>query len=142
MKEPLPLTAEDIDLKWRIKEGGIGLTASTDEAGIPCIGLYPLNSLGNPIGAPLSFQHERLMCRLVAGYIKRQPIVVFIDAEITARGLDARYVPPLIIRARGYEPHKFAAWGSEAPCYHLTVCPANSNWPVPQSSKKDRSQTE
>jgi len=138
MKEPLPLNADDIDLKWGIEEGGIGITASTDEAGAAYIGLYPLNSLGDPIGAPLGFRHDRLMCRVVVGYIKRQPIVVFIDAEVTVRGLEAHFVPPAIIKARGYDRHKFAAWGSEAPRYHLTVCPANSNWPAMSFLKKDR----
>ena len=130
MRGPLPLGAEDIDLKWHIEEGGIGLTACTDQKGLPYIGVYLLNRLGNSMGAPLSLQHDRLMIRVVAGYVRRHPIVVFIDAEITAKGLEARYEPPDFVVARGYERHKFAAWGSEAPCYRLTVHPANSNWPV------------
>ena len=129
MSEQLPLNAEDIDLKWHIQEGGIGITASTDETGLPYIGLYLLNRMGDPISFPISLQHQHLMCRLVAGYIKRQPIIVFIDAEVTVSGLNVRFVPPAVIKQRGYKKHTFVAWGSEGPRYHLTVYPANSNQP-------------
>jgi len=129
MSEQLPLNADDIGLLWPIEEGGFGITASTDEAGLPYIGLYTLNRLGDPMSPPLHFQHQRLMCRLIAGYIRRHPIVVFIDAEVSCRGLNVRFTPPTIIKQRGYKNLKFAAWGSEAPRYHFTIFPANSNKP-------------
>ena len=135
MKEPFPLSADDIDLKWRIEEGGIGLTASTDPTGTAYIGPYSLNRSGDPISMPMSFRHDRLMCHLVAGYIHDQPIVVFIDAEVTALGLHVRYVPPVLIQARGYDRFKFAAWGTEAPRYHMSIFPANSNEPEPPDFK-------
>ena len=122
----LPLAADEIDLKWRIDEGGIGLVAGTDPDGAPYISIYPLNSFGEAMGMPARFQHGRLMCRLVAGYSRRQPIIVFIDAEVTMRGLTVLYVPPLLIKKRGYDRHRFVAWGEEAPSYRLTICPANS----------------
>jgi hypothetical protein len=130
MSNQLPLDAEEIHIKWRIDEGGIGVTAYTDEAGLPYIGLYPLNWEGQPTGLPVRFQRRRLMADVVAGFLKRKPIVVFIDAEATARGLELTTDPPPVIVARGYERHKFSSWGSEAPRYAMIVHPANSNWPI------------
>jgi len=127
MSFQLPLDADEIHIKWQINEGGIGLTAFTDNAGLPYIGLYPLNSLGDATGLPVRFQRRRLMANIVAGFAQREPIVVFIDATTTPRGLELTVCPPLLIARRGYERHTFVAWDSDAPRYVMSVHPVNSN---------------
>jgi len=130
MRPSFPFNAEEIHLTWPIKEGGLGVTASTDDAGNPYIGLYSLNSRGEPTGWPSRFRRARLMANVVAGFMEQKPITVFIDAEVTMRGLGLTVSPPPFIVVRGYERHKFMSWDSEAPRYAMAVSPVNSNWPL------------
>ncbi len=122
---PLPLHAQDIFVEWPIEGGGIGVTAYTDEAGLPYIGFYPLNWEGKSVGKSFDFQRSRLMSPVVAGFIGRKPIVVSIDAEITAHGLSAWFCVPVYMAPKNYPHHLSAPWGSEAPRYRMIFNPAN-----------------
>ncbi|MGB9152970.1 MAG: hypothetical protein WCD70_07770 [Alphaproteobacteria bacterium] len=133
MKPPLPLNAGEIYIKCRIEKGGIGAIAFTDEAGLPYIGLCPLNWEGQIIGLPCRFQRQRLMADVVVGFNGHKPIVVFMDAEITELGLSLR----LCLSAESAHQHHFSVpWGSSPPSYRLTIFPANSNWIVAPSPQE------
>ncbi len=69
MMKPIPLNAPEIFVEWRKGECGLGITAFTDEAGRPFIGLYPLNWDGTAIGAPVYFQRSRLMADIMVGFV-------------------------------------------------------------------------
>jgi|GEM_PF-4631325 len=103
-----PLAAEKIGLEWPIEEGGIGITARTDETGQPYIGLYPLDPTGQPAGECCEFPRSRLMIDVVAGYRRGQAIVVYLHADVTERGLDMRVIMPVYMARRGY-PHRLSA---------------------------------
>jgi hypothetical protein len=129
MVMPLPLNALEIFVEWRLDNHGLGVTAFTDEAGLPYIGLYPLDWSGIPTGLPTYFQRRRLMADVVVGFVWGQPIVVFIDAEVTVRGLDLRLCLPVLLTPQGgYPRHLSARWGDPAPKFH--GFPANNNWLV------------
>jgi hypothetical protein len=124
-----PLDAGEIYVEWVTTEGGIGVTAFTDEKGLPFIGLYPLNRMGRPNGLPCWFRRSRFMSDIVIGFRERTPIVVFIDVEVSERGLSLIVCVPFDT-SRRYERHTFAPWGSKSPCYGFIAFPSNSNWPI------------
>jgi len=115
VKQSLPLNAKEIGLEWPIEEGGIGVTARTDSAGLPYIGLYPLSPNGNSTGYVVEFTRERLMTNIVAGYVKGHAILVFIDVEVTVRGLHLRVVMPPAMLNCGYDRSLSARWGTKSP---------------------------
>ena len=129
MTRPLPLNALEIYVEWRLEDYGLGVTAFTDEAGLPYIGLYPIDWEGCPTGLPTYFQRTRLMADIVVGFIWTKPAVIFIDAEVTTRGLDLTLCLPLYLSGKeDYTRHLSAKWNSPAPTFY--AFPANSNWPV------------
>ncbi len=130
MTPTFPIDAEEIHIKWQIEGGGLGVTAFTDEAGLPYIGLYPLNWAGEPTGLPSRFQRIRLMADVVVGFVERKPIVVFIDAEVTQRGLELRLCLPLHMAKLGHPRYLSARWGGEKPIYRMRIFPANTNWVI------------
>ena len=130
MTVALPLDASEIYVHWRIDGGGIGVTAFTDEAGDPYIGFYPLNWNGDPCGPPLYFRRMRLMADIVVGFTSQKPVVVFVDAEITTRGLQVRVDQPLCMAHLGYPRHISARWGDPPPMHRMTLYPANTNWVI------------
>jgi hypothetical protein len=129
MTPPLPLDAPEIFVEWVTVEGGIGVTAFTDDKGRPFIGLYPLNRMGSPNGLPILFRRRRLMTDVAIGFRGREPLVIFIDVEVSERGLSLIVCIPATDTLR-YERHTFARWGSDRPRYGFLACPVNSNWPV------------
>lgn len=124
----LPLGARKIGLVWPVQEGGFGVTACTDSAGQPVIGLYPLNPEGRPSGQETSYAYQRLLIRLVVGYdTDRRAIIVFADIEVAPRGLLLRVVIPPNLAARELDTHLSVKWGSKPPSFY--EAPANGNWP-------------
>jgi hypothetical protein len=129
MRPQFPLDAADIFVEWVTTEGGIGVVAFTDEAGLPYIGLYPLNRMGRPNGLPCWFQRSRLMSDVAVGFRNGTPIVVFIDVEVSTRGVSLIVCVPCSKVPYGYHRRMSAKWGSGSPRYGFVVFPANSNWP-------------
>jgi len=126
-----PLNAPEIFVEWVTREGGIGVSAFTDEKGLPFLGLSPLNRMGTPNGLPCWFRRSRLMSDIAVGFRAKHPIVINIDVEVTGRGLKVVLCLPTDIAPAGYyERHLFSPWGSDPPRYGFTVIPSNSNWPI------------
>lgn len=126
---PLPPNSGHIYVEWVRTEGGIGVSAFTDDQGQPFIGLYPLNRMGSPNGLPCWFRRGRFMSDIVIGFRDRQPIVIYIDVEVSERGLSLIVGVPFQGEFR-YHRHSFAPWDSPQPRYGFIAGPANSNWPV------------
>ncbi|MGB9152203.1 MAG: hypothetical protein WCD70_03845 [Alphaproteobacteria bacterium] len=136
MTTALPLDAGEIYVHWRIEGGGIGVTAFTDEAGDPYIGLCPLNWNGDPCGPPLYLQRMRLMADIVVGFMSRKPVVVFVDAEITSHGLQVRISEPPHLTRFGHPRHISARWGDPPPTHRMILYPAHFDWFVTQHFKE------
>lgn len=130
MKPPLllPLGAREIGCEWVFEEGGFGITAKTDEAGQPVIGVYPLSKDGLPSGHQTEYAYQRLLIRIVAGYDKGKAIVVFADVEITGIGMNLRVLVPPHLMESGLDRHLSAKWGSPPPRRYEP--PANGNWAI------------
>jgi hypothetical protein len=112
---PLPLNAARIRLEWPIEQGGFAVTARTDRAGLPIIGLYSLNPKGLPTGEPIEFAHGQLVLRVVAGHDEEQhPITVIADIIIDYQGLALRVIMPEHMIERGYDRYLFVAWSSQS----------------------------
>lgn len=118
MNWPYPLNAPEISVEWRHDEYGLGITAMTDEAGQPYIGLYPLDLEGIQSGQPIYFRRSRLIADILVGYNNYKPASIYIDADVSMRGLDVRLRPF----------HGFI--GPKQPC-HLYACWRGSNSPQP-----------
>lgn len=110
MNWPFPLSAPEISVEWHKEECGLGVTAYTDEAGLPYIGLYQLDFEGIPCGQPIYFQRQRLMADVLIGLNNLKPVVVYIDADISARGLDVRLCLPLGVIGQKEPRHLWAHW--------------------------------
>ena len=119
----LPLDATEIYVNWRIDGGGIGVTAFTDEAGEPYLGIRALDWDGNPCGFPIYFRRTRLMADIVVGFVSRKPVVVFIDMELDGWGLRVRLNQPTTMQALGYPRHLSARWGGHPPTHRLLLYP-------------------
>jgi hypothetical protein len=128
MASLLPLCASPIHVTWRLAEGGIGVTASTDVLGLPYIGLYHLTGQGQPSEHALRFQRQRLMANIVVGTKNRVPLVVFIDAEITLRGLSLRVTVPHTVNLREYTRQVSAQWDSAPPSYGAEKFAQDAVW--------------
>lgn len=109
MRWPFPLNASEIFVEWKQDECGLGITAYTDEAGLPYIGLYPLDFEGLPCGQPVYFQRSRLITNILVGLAQMKPVIVFIDADISLRGLDARLCIPASLGGPNLS-HLWAHW--------------------------------
>lgn len=101
----LPLNAREIYVTWWSNGSGLGFTASTDKAGMPYLGLYPLGQDGLQRGPALYFPRPVLITNIVVsfteqrffnGYVERQANIVYIDAEISKRKLEVRLIPPAL----------------------------------------------
>jgi hypothetical protein len=128
MMKPIPLNASEIFVEWRKDECGIGITTFTDEAGLPYIGLYPLDFEGQPAGLPTYFQRSRLMADVFVGFMWCKPAVLFINVEVTGRGLDVRLTIPSSIAGQDAPRHLWAYWGGPEPKFPAFA--ANNNRPV------------
>ncbi len=121
----LPPASGRIGVVWQIAEGGIGVTARTDGTGEPYIGLYPLHPGGAPAGRPVESPRSGLMIRLVAGQSRGREIVVFIEAEVSPRGLHVRVLPGNAAWP-DYVERLSARWGDPSP--QFPDCAAAANW--------------
>jgi hypothetical protein len=111
MAEAFPFGATRIWLEWPIEQGGFGVTAHTDKAGLPIIGLYTLNPKGYPTGDPTEFAHDQLVLRIVVGHDERQNLITVIaDIMINHHGLALRVIMPQHMIVRGYERYLFTPW--------------------------------
>lgn len=120
MKEPLPFNARPIYVPWRKNEFGIGVTARTDGAALPYVGLYPLDWDGKPMGSPIYFFRQRLMADIVVGQLWHKPVVLFVDAEVMGRGLAVRLRLPLSLAGHGGNiRHLSAKWGDPEPRFWI-----------------------
>jgi hypothetical protein len=106
----LPLNAGRIRLEWPIEQGGFGVTARTDTAGLPYIGLYRLDPQNYAEPRPIEFPRDRLSIGLIAGYDGDRVIQVFIAVEITVKGLRLRVNMPQFMYERGYPRYLFVPW--------------------------------
>ncbi len=79
------------------------------------------------------------MIRLVAGHDRGVEIIVFIEVEITDRGLEVR-VAPGQPGLPGYDEHLVARWGDPSP--QFPDYPANANWTVIPFPEKEEIQGE
>jgi hypothetical protein len=114
MIKNLPLNADEIGFEWPIEEGGIGVTARTDQGGTPLIGLYQLKNTKRGSGRYCEFPRDRIKTGIVAGYTaNRKPVKVFIDVALTPRGMEMHVSLPATLRDRGYPTQMFAAWGKD-----------------------------
>ena len=112
---PLPINAPRIKLEWPIEQGGFGVTARTDRAGLPIIGLYPLDPKGLPTGKPIEFAHGQLVLRVVVGHDEEQHVITVIaDIIIDYRGLALRVIMPEHMIECGYDRYLFVAWSSQS----------------------------
>ena len=115
----LPVNAEEIYVDYHVKEGGVGITAFTDDAGQPYLGIRVLNWEGNPCGPPVYFRRTRLMAEIVVGVVAKCPVVAFIDAEIDRSGLRVRLSPPPSTHTGMPQRHLSALWGSGPPVHRM-----------------------
>ena len=129
MKQPLPFSASEITVTWRTEGGGIGVTAHTDDEALPYIGLYPINGKGEARGLPVHFQYQRLMIRLVVGFIDHKPSVVFLDAEVSGRGLSVHVCQPWLMRTAGAPRFLSARWNDDSPLCRYGLYPAKEGSP-------------
>ena len=129
MMAQLPLNADKIFVDWATDEGGICVSAFTDDKGIPFIGIHPLNRMGKPNGLPCWFRRKHLMTDFVVGFRGWAPIVIYMDIEVSEHGISLILSSPFDAPHR-YQCHLSAPWGSEPPCYGFTTVPSNSNWPI------------
>jgi hypothetical protein len=106
----LPLSAASIKLEWPIAQGGIGASACTDETGQTYIKLYRLIPEIYVPGLAVEYPKARVMIDAVAGYDQNRRIIVFVDAEVTYRGLDLKIIPPPSMAMPYYTRHLFRAW--------------------------------
>ncbi len=115
----LPLSASEIFVEWYKSECGIGVTAFTDGTRLPYIGLYPLDFEDCAAGLPVYFQRSRLMTPLVVGFLSSKPAVLFLDAEVTGRGLNVRLVITSCIEGKLTSRRLWAGWGEAAPKFRV-----------------------
>jgi hypothetical protein len=111
MMMPFPFNAEPIALKWRAKQGGFGVMAWTDMAGLPVIGLNPLNPDGQSMGKPIEYAHDRLRQRLVIGRDEqRRVIMVLANILVDHRGLALRVAVPQHMLDLSYDRYLSVPW--------------------------------
>jgi hypothetical protein len=119
----LPIRARRIGVEWRTREGGVGIAAATDAKGTPLMGLYTINRLNQPNGWPCLLPRVGLMTDIVIGFENNLAIKIYIDALVTARGVELIVCPPSYIVARGqYVRMHVALWGSEPPERDFYLC--------------------
>lgn len=112
----LPANAGDIFLEWTTSEGGFGVTAFTDREALPYVGLYPLNRAGKPCGMPIRLRRCRIMGEVVVGFEDDRPLAVFVDIEVSARGLSLIICVPF--KTPNPMPRSlFAPWGGPPPSF-------------------------
>jgi len=128
MNALLPFGVRDAYVEWTTAEGGLGVVAFTDDVGLPFIGLYPLNRMGHPNGLPCWFQRSRLMSDMAIGFRNGEPVVIFIDAEVSDWGISLIVYMPRSNAPYLLERRLSARWGSMPPRLGFSTCPANSNW--------------
>lgn len=110
MNSHLPVKAKAIHLAWRYPDGGIGVAAYTDAAAHPYIGLYPLDALGRALGLPLYLARYHFMARVVVSMTSSHPLIAFIDAAVSADGLDLRLALPRTVPAPHTPLHQSVRW--------------------------------
>jgi hypothetical protein len=113
----LPLNAREIYVTWWTAGGGVGITAYTDEAGLPYIGLYPIDEDAEPSIKPFYFQRSQLISNIVVSHTDNQPSVAFIDIEVTQKGLEVKLIPPLLKDFRNSTRRLVAHWDDEKALY-------------------------
>jgi len=123
----LPFSQEPIFVDWRRPDvGGLRVTAWTDNSGNPYIGVFTLNREDKPNGLPCWLERRRFLSYVVIGFADDSaPIKVFLDAEVTHRGLQASLQLPWL-PAHDYFYHRrlVAHWGSEAPSMGFHTYPS------------------
>jgi hypothetical protein len=115
---PLPFSKEPIFVDWRRPDiGGLRIAAWTDRSGNPFMGVFTLNREGKPNGLPCWYQRSQFLSYVVIGFDDYElPVKVFLNAEITYRGLQASLqLPWESIRNNFYHRRLSAKWDSGAP---------------------------
>jgi len=125
---PLPFSQEPVFVDWRRPDiGGLRIAAWTDKSGNPYLGVFTLNRTGKPNGLPCWYERQRFLSHVLIGFDdKEEPVKVFLDAEVTTRGVQASLQLPWL-PAHDYFYHRrlFARWGSEALTLGFKIDPSN-----------------
>ncbi|MFY9286906.1 MAG: hypothetical protein WAO98_00220 [Alphaproteobacteria bacterium] len=114
-KPPIPFSKEPIFVDWRRPDvGGLRIAAWTDASGNPYIGVFTLNREGKPNGIPCWYERQRFMSYVVIGFDSNEkPVKVFLDAEVTHRGVQASLqLPWEPTNEFFYHRRLFARWDS------------------------------
>ena len=124
----LPFAKSPIFVDWRRPDiGGLRVAGWTDNSGSPYLGVFTLNREGKPNGLPCWYERQRFLSHVVVGFDQDEiPIKVFLDAEITYRGLQASLqLPWEPIHSYFYHRRLSARWDSEAPGLGFFANPTN-----------------
>jgi hypothetical protein len=111
MKATLPRAAEPVAVEWLTREGGIRVVAWTDVNGIPFLGVFTLNRMGQPNGLPCWLRRSRFLSDVVIGFRDEKPIVIRLFAHVRPWGLEvtldlSRYATTTF----RYRRKLFASW--------------------------------
>ncbi|MFY9288170.1 MAG: hypothetical protein WAO98_06675 [Alphaproteobacteria bacterium] len=127
-KPPLPFSKDPIFVDWRRPDiGGLRIAAWTDHSGNPYIGVFILNSEGKPQGMPCWYERQRFLSHVVIGFDQKEnPVKVFLDAEVTHRGIQASLqLPWEPANTFFYHRRLFARWDSEVASMGSFANPSN-----------------
>ena len=122
--QKLPCDAETIHAEWPIKEGGICAYAWTDESGQAFVAVKTLNRIGKTTGIADWHRCRIFDSDMVVGFTDENPLVMRVHVMVTRKGLELTIRMPREVKsARDFVEKRFAAWGSDAPTFSLTLVP-------------------
>jgi len=84
----LPRAAEPVAVEWLTRDGGIRIVAWTDTKGIPFLGVFTLNRMGQPTGLPCWLRRSRFQSDVVIGFREDKPVIMHMFARVKPWGLD------------------------------------------------------
>jgi hypothetical protein len=120
----LPRNAATIRAEWPIKEGGIQAAAWTDANGIAYLGVKTLNRIGKTSGWHDWHCCDTFTSDMVAGFIEDRPLIMHVNIQVTAAGLDLVVcLPPNIECGNDFAERHFSPWGSGSPTISFTLIP-------------------
>jgi hypothetical protein len=116
MKINLPLSADPISVEWLTREGGIRAVAWTDEKGIPFLGIFTLNRMGQPNGLPCWFRRQRFSSDVVIGFSDEKPVIIRVCAHVQSWGLVVDlHLSRYVTKTFRYRRRLFTPWHKSPP---------------------------
>jgi hypothetical protein len=111
-----PRNAEPVSVEWLTREGGVRAVAWTNERGVPFLGVFTLNRLGQPNGLPCWYRRSRFLSDIVIGFNGEKPVIVRLYVRVRSWGLEATIrLTRYATQTYQYHRNLFAPWHTSPP---------------------------